>query len=289
MNNGNPSRILNKLALGSVQFGLDYGISNSYGQTTQQEVINILELSLEYGINFIDTAYMYGSSEEALGNSGLIEQFKIVSKFPSIETGTKITEYLEKSLSRLRVTSLYGYIAHSADILIKNRLLWVELKNLQMKGVVSKIGFSLYFPEQLKSLLSLGMIPDLVQVPYNVLDRRFEPLFAILKEYRTEIHTRSSFLQGLLLLDPLSLPSYFEPIRKDLISIRGRFTSNEELSGALLYFCANNSMIDRVVVGVNDSNQLIQNIKSILKSRYMDWTRFENINEDILLPFNWPK
>jgi hypothetical protein len=74
-----------------------------------------------------------------------------------------------------------------------------------------------------------------------------------------------------------------------LISIRGRFTSNEELSGALLYFCANNSMIDRVVVGVNDSNQLIQNIKSILKSRYMDWTRFENINEDILLPFNWPK
>jgi len=289
MNDHAPSYTVGKLALGTVQFGLNYGISNSAGQTTQQEVVTILKSSLVFGLNVLDTAFMYGTSEEVLGNTGLNSQFKIISKYPVPEAGLKIADYLQKSLNRLQVGSLYGYLAHSADSLLENKLEWIELKNLKATGLVSKIGYSLYSPEQLKNLLSREMIPDLVQVPYNVFDRRFEPWFGILKNNNVEIHTRSSFLQGLLLVDPKELSSYFDPVRKNLMEIRGRFASVEELSGALLYFCTNNPMIDQVIMGVNDANQLGQNIKSILSAPLMNWSPFENISDEILLPFNWPK
>lgn len=282
------SRVIGKLALGTAQFGSFYGISNSKGQTTSNEAFQILTLAEQQGIEVLDTALLYGTSEEVLGSLGsTIASFKIISKYPKLEPGQRVSECLTKSMARLGVENLYAFLAHSPDSL--TQVEWEELGSQKEMGLIRKIGYSLYNPEQLERLLDQGMIPDLVQIPFNVLDRRFESWLGVLQNLQVEVHTRSAFLQGLLLMDPQSLSPYFEPVRPFLESIRTNFYSTAELAGALLFFCANNPAIDKVVIGVNDVVQLDSNITSLGAASPMNWNPFELVNEDILLPYHWPK
>lgn len=278
-----------KLGLGTVQFGLEYGISNTLGRTPEEEVVKILGIAAEENINVIDTASAYGTSEEVLGRVlPKSHSFNIVSKFPSIGDST-VTDFFRQSGARLGVSSLYAYMAHQADELIANPGQWDELISLRANKQVRKIGYSLYTVQQAEKLLSLGMIPDLVQVPYNVFDRRFEPLFPELKKYRTEIHVRSAFLQGLFFMNPDELPAFFNSIKSHLRNIRSQYPESSLLSGALLYFCTTNPMIDRVITGVNTAAQLRQNIQALRTTPDIAWVEsISNIEERILLPYHWP-
>jgi len=128
-----------------------------------------------------------------------------------------------------------------------------------------------------------------VQLPYNVFDRRFEPLLADLRKMEVEVHSRSPFLQGLFFLNPDSLPSHFDQVKPFLHEIRNRFPVSNELSGALLSFCVENPLIDRVVIGVNTAEQLTQNLEGNKGIMFKtNWDRFEVKDESILLPYQWP-
>jgi len=122
---------IKKIALGTVQFGMNYGISNKIGQTPELEVAKILQLASNYEIDLLDTATNYGNSEIILGRI-ISGQFKIISKFPKPE-GKDLSEYLDQSLGRLNTNTLYGYIAHDADGLINNPEIWNELISLKKK------------------------------------------------------------------------------------------------------------------------------------------------------------
>lgn len=282
--------VIRKLAIGTAQFGLDYGISNTYGQTSSAEVTKILQLAHQSGIKTLDTAWGYGSSEEVLGETIPDKKaFQIISKFPAVDSGRSVSHYVQQSLARLGIKSFYGYLAHTADVLKQNKSVWNELQQLKKQGLVSKIGYSLYSPEELKELLSLNMIPDLVQVPYNVLDRRFESYFEMLREKGIEIHTRSAFLQGLFFTDPENLPEFFDSIKSELQQIKNKFSSVIELSGSLLYFCASHPAVSKVVVGVNTAAQLVQNLDSLRNVKIKEWPIFSLKDESILLPYHWPK
>ena len=172
---------LSKLALGSVQFGLDYGINNADGIVQFEEVKRILDIAFSNNIRTIDTARLYGNSEAVLGQIDL-NNWQIVSKFSSKLDENSMEDEFILSTKHLQLKKLYGYIAHSADVLIENPIYWGQLKSLKDQGLISRIGFSIYKPEQLEKLLDLGCIPDLVQVQYNLLDRRFEPYFEPLKK-----------------------------------------------------------------------------------------------------------
>ena len=108
-----------KIALGTVQFGTDYGVSNREGQTDAREVERILDTALEFGIDLIDTASAYGNAEQVLGRYDL-SSFKVVSKFMPPPEGAAIAGQLGTTLSNLRVDSLYGYLAHRPDDLLEN-------------------------------------------------------------------------------------------------------------------------------------------------------------------------
>src|SRR5258706_4106554 len=282
---------MEKIALGTVQFGLDYGISNSQGKTSFEETVKILELASSSGINTLDTAFSYGTSEVVLGN--IIQKypdFEIVSKFPKPEEGSRISDYLSQSLQKLKINYLYAYLAHDADVLINDPQLWDEVVELKSKGVISKIGYSLYSPEQLEKLLDLNFVPDIVQLPYNVLDRRFEQFFGEFKKHETIIHTRSAFLQGLLFMDSEHLSSYFDPIKPFLKEIQSTFFSRSDLSSALMRFCIDNSFIDKVVIGVNTEQQLSENLSGLRSFKSVSkWPNFEVKDKSMLLPYNWPK
>jgi len=273
-----------KLAIGTVQFGLNYGINNWAGQVELQEVEKILLLAEQLKVNTLDTARAYGNSELVLGQHNLLN-WLIISKFSG---GESVGESLQKSLKSIKANNLYGYLAHSSDILVKNPSYWDELLSLKSQGLIKQIGYSIYLPEQLEQLLEMGFIPDLIQVQYNVLDRRFEPWFKELKNMGIEIHTRSSFLQGLFFLQNPS--PYFEAIIGILDKIKYLYPQAGERAAALLLFCLRNPYIDKVVIGIQDSEELRININALqnIDSSILDEIEIPEFSKDLLLPYNWP-
>ena len=147
-----------RLALGTVQFGLPYGVANKSGQVSQNEAKSMLRIASENGIDTLDTAIAYGESEECLGCVG-VKNFKMVTKLPSIPDGCLdisvwIHEQVTSSLSRLGVEKLYGFLLHKPEDLLgtDGPELYRALDSLKEKGLVKKIGVSIYSPNELEAL-----------------------------------------------------------------------------------------------------------------------------------------
>jgi aryl-alcohol dehydrogenase-like predicted oxidoreductase len=115
-----------KIGLGTAQFGLDYGISNPLGKTPVAEVRRILDATAENGVHVIDTASLYGDSEKILGQClGEHHSFHIITKTPQYnkslineENAEQLKKVFHESLARLKQSSLYGLLVHSADDLL---------------------------------------------------------------------------------------------------------------------------------------------------------------------------
>ncbi len=279
--------LLNKIAIGTVQFGLNYGISNVLGQPDVKECSDIIEFAQLNNIDTIDTASLYGESESVLGQLN-VESWKVVSKYPKVTNSVQLLECFESSLSKLKVKKLYGYLAHDSSTLVQEPKLWDVLIEKKQKGEISQLGISIYTREQLEKVMEQGMIPDLVQIPYNVFDRRFEDLFSELKSKEIEIHTRSTFLQGLLFMSPNEIDPYFLSIVPKLNYLKNEYTSLKDLAGALLLFSLQNKFIDKVVVGVNSLYELRSNIEGVLHCRKPILKDLAEKDEAILFPYNWP-
>jgi aryl-alcohol dehydrogenase-like predicted oxidoreductase len=274
----------NKLGLGTVQFGIDYGISNTKGKTDSAEIEKILDYAGKNSIAYIDTASAYGNAEKVLGSFDL-NSFRVISKFMPPNQGS-IKDELEKSLKNLGLGKVYAYLAHRPEELLKNPEQWFDLKELKKQSKVEKIGYSLNSLEELDSLLQKNMEPDLIQVPYNLFDRRFERHIVELKKNGCEIHVRSAFLQGLFFIEPKNLPVYFKSVKNLISDLQNEF--GENLSGALLNFALEKEFIDVVVVGVENVNQLSHNLKNISFKQSVK-TRIPVVAEKILVPSLWPK
>lgn len=275
---------LSKIGLGTVQFGIPYGISNKQGQTEESEVSLILNYAREFGIKILDTASAYGTSEQVLGKNDL-SGFKIVSKFLLHNSRKSISQQLHDSLTYLKSQSLYGYMAHRPMEIVSNPKLWDELIQLKAEGFIKKIGFSFNEIHEVETVLSLGLIPDIIQVPYNYLDNRFEPYMKVLNENGCEIHTRSAFLQGLFFSEIYNLNAFFDDV-KPIIQKLQKY--GDSLPVMLLKYCTDKSFINKVIFGVNTLSQLKNNIKDISVTHNLP-LQTECIDESILIPSQWPK
>ncbi len=273
----------NRLGIGTVQFGVKYGISNNNGQTSLEEVSKILSLASENGINVLDTASGYGESEKVLEKFDL-SKFKVVSKFLPPENEDLIEKQLFHSLKNLKVDSLYGYLAHRASDIIENPEQWTELQTLKHKGLVQKIGFSFNLPEEVDRIMKMEMYPDLVQIPYNYFDHRFDRYLDLLKSMNCEVHTRSAFLQGLFFMDQEKLMPNFSFVAPIIKSLQEKH--KETLSGSLLNYCFSNQSIDHVIIGLNDSQQLIDNLEAMKNAQPLAKLLIE-IPDYITTPSKW--
>ena len=281
-----------KITLGTVQFGLNYGISNKIGIPLDAELRSIFETAKKFGIKYLDTAKAYGNAEKRIGELSNNE-FQIISKFPNISSVGELRTVFLETLYNLKAKSIYGYLAHNADVLINNPELWNVLLELKKEGKINKIGYSLYQPEQLDKLIAMNLIPDLVQLPYSILDRKFESKFSLLKSFGTEIHVRSVFLQGLYFMNPDELPEKlksFQPILNEF----QKYCQEEKVSASevALNFAILNKNIDQVVLGVENAEQLQENINLVLswKSNSSLFSKIETIeikDKSLLNPVNW--
>lgn len=253
-----------KIALGTVQFGLPYGIANRHGQVSRAEAVTIIDYAKSVGIDTLDTAAAYGNSERLLGEI-IDPKWKIISKLPPIPTGTRdvahwVRTTVEKSLQLLRVNRLDGLLLHHpADLLGGDGVfLHNALINLKSSGLVKKTGISIYNPAELDGLI--GRFPfEMVQAPFNVLDQRLvsSGWLARLHDLGIEVHVRSIFLQGLLLLDKLARPPQFsrwEGIWLDWDEYLR--ASNQTPLEACVRFASSSPIISRFVVGIDSRRQL---------------------------------
>ena len=254
-----------RLGLGTVQFGLDYGIPNRGGKVPTAAGSAILAEAPACGVEVLDTAPLYGASEEVLGANDL-KPFRVVTKTPRFggaeigpEQANEVVRTFRQSLGRLRRPAVYGLIVHNAEDLLcqGGEHIMAAMKGLKREGLVSRIGCSVYDGKEIDALLGRYDL-DLIQLPVNVLDQRLVRGGQLkrLKDQGIEVHARSVFLQGLLLMDPKSLPAWFDPI-KPLLQ---RWRDAAKAQGfdpvrAALAFVRDLSGIDVVVVGVNDLGQ----------------------------------
>ena len=274
----------NKIVLGTAQFGLQYGV-NSAGRPAESVVRDILAEALEGGITTLDTSSAYGNAEEILGRCMPVgAPFCIVSKYP--KGSGPVRDCFEASLARLGVKGLYGYLLHHFELFRDNPALWEDFVALKESGRVQKIGFSLYMPEELDFILDAGVPFDLLQVPFNLFDRKFLPYMEELHGRGVEIHVRSTFLQGLFFKDREALPPRLQPLRKYLLQLDDYAReSGLGISEIALNHNLQNPYVDGVLMGVDNVAQLHSDLQSVVDTP-ID-LEVEVAEQELLNPVNW--
>ncbi len=286
-----------KLGLGTVQFGLDYGVSNSDGRTPIDEARRILDYAASVGIQVLDTSPTYGVSEQVLGTVAADRgSFKVVTKTrPQVASPDELRTDLRMSLGALSRSSVYGLLVHrSADLLSGNgAALYAELMRLKEQGLVQKIGVSVYTASEIEAVLERYSI-DLLQFPFNVLDQRLliGGQLRRAKDLGIECHARSVYLQGLLLMSPESLTDKFKCLEDHLRNYR-RFIAERGLTpvSAALGFALRVPEIDVVLCGVNTLAQLEEIADAALQNptnmNAMEFRKFAIDDERLLNPSLW--
>ena len=260
---------MSKIALGTVQFGMNYGISNTTGQVSSDEIANILDYCKSNGIDTLDTAQGYGESEKVLSKFDL-SSFKVITKLIG-------NARLETSLENLKLQSVYGLMFHRENEC--NDETWKLFESYKSQGLVKKIGVSVYTPKTLESLIEQYPV-EIVQFPMNILDQSFIPLLPKLKEKNIEVHTRSTFLQGLLLMD--QIPDYFNPVKEKIESVpRPRLEHT-------LNFGKQQRNVDKMILGVTRLQDLQEIVEAYSKDiAETDYSQYVITDEKYINPSMW--
>ncbi|MBM3347996.1 MAG: aryl-alcohol dehydrogenase [Betaproteobacteria bacterium] len=288
---------MSKLGLGTVQWGMDYGVSNQGGRTQVEMVSAILCEAPGRGVDVLDTAALYGDAESVLGRNALA-RFRVITKTPRFAASTitqghalELDAVFHRSLERLSSPAVYGLLAHHADDLLApgGEKLWQAMSLLKDQGLVEKIGASIYDGDQVDALLE-RFRPDIVQAPLSVLDQRMllNGQLERLHVRGVEVHTRSAFLQGLLLLPPDRIPVYFDPIAPLL----KRWHAAVKEQGitptqAALAFVRDVPYVDTVLIGVESVAQFRGCVLAFESAARFDAAELACNDPMFVNPVNW--
>lgn len=283
-----------RLALGTAQFGLAYGLNNQAGQPSSLVVAQVLAAAQAAGLTLLDTAAAYGNSETRLGElAGDNPAFSLITKLAA-GPPAQVAQHLRESLARLRRPQLYGVLFHAFGPLQAEPAAWQALQAAREAGQVARIGVSLYHPHEAAWLLAEGWDIDLVQVPYNVLDQRFGAVLPQLAAHGVEVHVRSAFLQGLLLREPDTLPIFFQPLAPKIKHLRNLADeAGVPLPALLLLFAAFAPGVVRAVIGVDSVANLHENLTAAAylaaaESLRPALTALAETTDTFILPYAWP-
>lgn len=298
-------RPLSKLMVGTVQFGLDYGIANERGKPTYSDARAILAAAFEGGVNCLDTAAAYGDSEEVIGRIlaelGMQDQVVVVTKVRHFKdrrfaTSAEFDQFVEDSvrasLKRLRLEVLDVCLFHHEAA----PTCFDALLRLKEMGLVRHVGASMVSPRNGPATLDIDGV-EAIQVPFNIIDKRFTRAGGFDQVLHTPaaVFTRSVFLQGLLLMPEDRIPAPLNPvipIRRRLGALAGEAgLSPAELA---MRFVLSTPGVTSVLVGVDTVEQMQQNL-DIVRGGRLSPALMERIDqivpclpEEILNPVFWP-
>lgn len=296
------------LCLGTVQFGMDYGVRGKK-KPHLSDSLKMIDYALHNGIRMVDTANAYGEAEDVVGtymksNQAARSDIRLVSKFrPNLLDGVSAEQYypvmkenLECSLQRLHTDYLDGYLLHSARYVYNDAII-DALVRLQKEGYVKKIGVSVYEVDEAKRGISRGNL-DFLQLPFSVLDQRMlhDGVFELAEKHNFQLHSRSAFIQGLVLMEPMEVPSFLReraaPILEKVDMVcRVAGVTRVQLA---LGFVKQQSAISHLVFGVRNLDQLREDI-SVFQQELPTGVieeleaQFSNIDADIVMPSLWKR
>tara|TARA_X000000950_G_scaffold284503_1_gene387785 strand:+ start:770 stop:1627 length:858 start_codon:yes stop_codon:yes gene_type:complete len=283
---------MNKIILGSANFGSKYGVTNT-NDCKILDVEDIIDFAKKNEIKAIDTAPDYGDSEIILGNTG-VNQFKISTKVNIPNHNNGLEKYLlnnvKTSLKRLKQKKVFSILFRKPGNLLNTRKikLWNYAKELKSRGYFEKLGITIYDPEELHFTFN-KLKPEIVQIPYNIFDQRFEKSGWLDKLHNENIiiQVRSVFLQGLLLCSYEDIPKNFKVYDKYWKAYKN-WLSSENLTPiqACINFNLQNKKISNVIVGVESKKQLEEIIK-VKKKIIKPPKIFDNISRQLIDPRLW--
>jgi aryl-alcohol dehydrogenase-like predicted oxidoreductase len=286
---------MNRIAIGTVQFGLPYGIANRVGQVSRTEARAMLQFASESCIDTLDTAITYGDSETCLGALGT-QGFKLVTKLPALpdncpDVADWVKQQMNESLTRLGVSAVYAVLLHRPKQLqgLNGSAIYRALQRLKESGQAQKVGVSIYSPDELTAVIPRYRF-DMVQAPLNLIDRRLcsGGFLQRLKDAGIEIHTRSPFLQGLLLMAQDDIPKKFSTWNK-LWQVWHQWLADHDSSAvhACLAFPLSFAEIDRVVVGADSLRQLAQIVSAANSQPIYDSPDLQCEDQNLINPAHW--
>jgi uncharacterized protein len=283
----------NRIILGTVQFGINYGINNPEGKPSEDKVFKIIDKAIELGISIFDTADAYGNASEIIGkyNRTHVKSLDINTKFKG--NSTKLRKQLDDSLNLLHVNEVNVYFYHSFQDFIDHPDLQVQLLELKARGKIKKIGLSVYDNFELETACRSSLI-DVIQFPLNLLDNLHQrgDQIKLAKKMGKELQVRSVFLQGLFFKPLNDFPAKLEPLVPYIRQIRDISKTNKvSLEELTLGYALHCNEIDHIIIGIDSEKQLIDNVnKSKCK---ISNTLFDAVNQikvkevDLLYPKNW--
>ncbi|MHB9129579.1 MAG: aldo/keto reductase [Armatimonadota bacterium] len=296
---------LSRLMLGTVQFGLNYGVANRNGMPSFAEVCEILAYAHDHGVNCLDTAAGYGTSEEVLGRAlqelSLADHMLVVSKVRALgdmplssqEADRLVEESVVNSLRRLQLEVLPLCLFHREE----DYQYIDSLLKLKERGLIAHAGISVYSPEITGEILAEGLVKA-VQIPASILDQRFRRAGLLEKAsaHNVAVFVRSVYLQGLLLMPNKDLLPEFDNvvvIRRSILELIG--AADMELAELAVRYILGVNGVTSVLTGVESLAQMKRNIEIAAKGA-LDPTLTQAINtlvpelpKTVLIPFKWPK
>jgi len=300
---------MDHLTLGTVQFGLKYGINNKSGKPSLERSLEMLELAYQLGISTFDTAFAYGDGEEILGRfiekNGLKKKARVISKLrPNIlDEETRDSKYnivkweIEKSLKKLNLDVLEGYLFHTPAYIYDDELV-EALKRCKEEGLIKNFGVSIY--EEKDALYAAQHVSvDYIQIPYSIFDQRLDKtdFFTYAAKNNVKVFARSAFLQGLILMESSEIPDHLSVAKKYLDQFDSIIKKHNysRLEAAFLFSLCHKG-IDCVVFGVDTADQLKQDfdIANMNQKDFSECLRelrnnFFNIEKSIIFPSLWKK
>ena len=290
---------LSRLGLGTVQFGLNYGVANVNGQLAASEISRILLRAAGVGVQVLDTAAAYGESEQVLGQClDASMDFRLITKTIPLRqaaVGTnelrKISEAFERSLTKLRRNQIDTLMVHHAeDLLVKGGdTIFLKLKEWKAAGQIKKIGVSVYDRQQIDRLFERFDF-DVVQLPFSVYDQRLlqDGTLARLASAGVEIHARSIFLQGILLMSSTQLPNHLVKFvdhhERYLAYLKSTRVKPLE---AAISFVTDCPEISVALVGVSSDRDFEECIAAFSRDRILDLADFAVADKGLIDPRSW--
>ena len=284
-----------KIILGSANFDQSYGVKKNF--INKKEIKKILNFAARNNVKSIDTSPLYNKSEKIIGLLNN-RRFNIITKIPPKPKKIKknnINKWLQKtvmqSLKNLKIKKFDCLLLHSADSLLSKDgdEFYKCIKNIKKDKLTNRIGLSIYDFNILGKILKRFKF-DIVQVPLNIFDQRLLETGWLrkLKNRKMEIHVRSIFMQGILLLKSSQLPKKLKKLNKHWL-LWDQWLKKNKLNSlkACVSFISNQNHIDGVVVGCNNKNQLKQILKLRQKKNYFSLPNLKIINTKLIDPREW--
>tara|TARA_A100001035_G_C27781148_1_gene501813 strand:+ start:784 stop:1677 length:894 start_codon:yes stop_codon:yes gene_type:complete len=293
-----------KICIGTAQFGLNYGVTNSVGKLSKKEIIKILREAKKENIKILDTASVYGDAESVIGEIlGKNNDYKICSKFPSqrdknffnkMDVENWEQEFI-KSLRNLKTANLETYFLHDPKDLVKEGNIFLKewLRSLKRRNLVRRLGVSIYSKEELDNI-PVDFL-EVVQIPLSIYNQKLlrDGTIANLKKRDSIIYLRSIFMQGLLVSQASSWPGWISMREKEHHINFSKFAkqNNYKLIELCLDFVKNLKEVEAVILGftnINELKEVIEFWRGNKKTIFCEYEKWSLSSESFIDPRNWP-